>query len=212
MKKGKSDWRDGFLFVGNQLTLDFLNTCPVQEGEPSELLPDFSALLHWFQTAGLLSREEIESIQQKWGKTAKAKEITAAMREFRELLRGEILAWENGGAIRGSTITELNRLMAEHPMCMRLKTGRRTPSTELWFDSHEPEDLFAPLAHNAATLFANVDRRGVRKCPTCVLHFYDTSKKGTRRWCSMRMCGNRRKVAAYATRQRIQDRRTPKGS
>ena len=42
----------------------------------------------------------------------------------------------------------------------------------------------------------------MRKCGECVLHFYDTSKKGTRRWYSMQLCGNRLKVAAYATRQR----------
>jgi predicted RNA-binding Zn ribbon-like protein len=30
-------------------------------------------------------------------------------------------------------------------------------------------------------LFADVDRSRVRKCAQCVLHFYDTSKKGTRR-------------------------------
>ena len=29
-----SDWKDGFLFVGNHLALDFLNTRPVQNGEP----------------------------------------------------------------------------------------------------------------------------------------------------------------------------------
>ncbi|PYX60939.1 MAG: hypothetical protein DMG76_00995, partial [Acidobacteria bacterium] len=51
----KSDRKDGFLFVGNQLALDFLNTRPVQNGEPSELLPDFSALLRWFQAADLLN-------------------------------------------------------------------------------------------------------------------------------------------------------------
>ena len=49
-----SDWRDGFLFVGNHLALDFLNTRPVQNGEPMELLSDFGALLRWFQAAGLL--------------------------------------------------------------------------------------------------------------------------------------------------------------
>jgi len=36
------DWRDGFLFVGNQLSLDFLNTRPVIDGKPVELLPDSS--------------------------------------------------------------------------------------------------------------------------------------------------------------------------
>ncbi|PYU38741.1 MAG: hypothetical protein DMG54_29400 [Acidobacteria bacterium] len=62
--------------------------------------------------------------------------------------------------------------------------------------------MFAPLAHSAATLFATVDHKRVRKCAQCVLHFYDTSKKGTRRWCSMQLCGNRLKVAAYAARRR----------
>jgi predicted RNA-binding Zn ribbon-like protein len=46
-----------------------------------------------------------------------------------------------------------------------------------------PEDLFAPLAHAAAMLFANTNRERMRKCDQCVLHFLDTSKKGTRRWC-----------------------------
>ena len=40
-----SDWKDGFLFVGNQLALDFVNTRPVQNGEPMELLPDFPRAL-----------------------------------------------------------------------------------------------------------------------------------------------------------------------
>ena len=39
-----SVWKDGFLFVGNHLALDFLNTRPVQDGEAMELLPDFAAL------------------------------------------------------------------------------------------------------------------------------------------------------------------------
>jgi predicted RNA-binding Zn ribbon-like protein len=49
----------------------------------------------------------------------------------------------------------------------------------------------------------------VRKCDQCVLHFYDISKKGTRRWCSTQLCGNRQKVAAYAARRRVRDRRIP---
>ena len=74
---------------------------------------------------------------------------------------------------------------------------------ELWFESRQPEDLFAPLVASTANLFAEVDRSRVRMCGQCVLHFYDTSKKGTRRWCSMRLCGNRLKVAAYAARQHL---------
>jgi predicted RNA-binding Zn ribbon-like protein len=91
-------------------------------------------------------------------------------------------------------------------MLTRLKASGSASTTELWFDPRRPEDLFAPLAHSAATLFADVDRNRVRKCRQCVLHFYDTSKKGTRQWCSMRLCGNRLKVAAYTARRRAIDR------
>jgi predicted RNA-binding Zn ribbon-like protein len=121
-----SDWKDGFLFVGNQLALDFVNTRPVQNGEPMELLPDFPALLRWFQATGLLTSREAANLQQQWGPSIRARNVLEAMRALRERLRKEILSWEGGGAVHHSTGDELNRLMAEHPMRTRLKMGTRT--------------------------------------------------------------------------------------
>jgi predicted RNA-binding Zn ribbon-like protein len=201
----KSDWKDGFLFLGNNLALDFLNTCPVQNGEAVELLPDFDALLRWFRAADLLGAREVASLRQQWGESARAQHVVESMRELRERLRKEVLAWERGGTVHRAAIGELNHLTAEHPMLTRLKASGITSTTELWFDPSRPEDLFAPVAHSAAMLFADVDRNRVRKCGQCVLHFHDTSKKGTRRWCSMQLCGNRLKVAAYAARRRTID-------
>jgi len=198
-----SDWRDGFLFVGNHLALDFLNTRPVQNGEPTELLSDFSALLRWFQAAGLLSPREMTSLQRQSGESATARRTLDAMRQFRERLRKEVLAWEGGADVHRASVEELNRLMAAHPMLSKVQATGKVPSMELWFEPHQPEDLVAPLVHSAAKLFAEGDRSRVRKCGQCVLHFYDISKKGTRRWCSMQLCGNRLKVAAYAARQRL---------
>ena len=128
------------------------------------------------------------------------------MRELRERLRKEVLSREAGGAVNRAILDEVNRLMAEHPMLTRLKASGKASITELWFDPRRPEDLFAPLAHSAAMLFSQVDWNRVRKCGQCVLHFYDTSKKGTRRWCSMQLCGNRIKVAAYAARRQLRTR------
>ena len=195
-----SDWRDGFLFVGNHLALDFLNTRPVQNGEASELLSDFNAVLRWFQAAGLLSSLQAADLEQQWGGSRRARDLTSAMCQLRESLRSEILVWEDTGKLRRSAMDELNQLMTTHPMLTRVKRDADRTATELWFKTSLPEDLFAPLAYSAAALFASADRSRVRKCGQCVLHFYDTSKKGTRRWCSMRLCGNRLKVAAYAAR------------
>ncbi|MGW3814695.1 CGNR zinc finger domain-containing protein [Streptomyces sp. NPDC005046] len=42
----------------------------------------------------------------------------------------------------------------------------------------------------------------IRHCAhdTCILHFFDTSRNGTRRWCSMAACGNRAKASRHYAR------------
>ena len=113
-----------------------------------------------------------------------------------------MVAWEKNGMVQAATIADLNRIMAEHPMRTRIEARGDGFAMELECDPREPQDLPGPIAHEAAMLFANADRNRVRRCGACVLHFYDNSKKGNRRWCSMQMCGNRAKVAAYQARRR----------
>ena len=195
-----SEWRGGFLFLANELVLDFLNTRPVQDGRAVELLPDFHALLCWFRAANLLNSREFEAFEAQWAETAKVQKIVEAIRQFRERLRSQVLEWEHGAAIRRSMIDELNRLMANYPVRSKLEIRNGVPVRQTWFHLQKPEDLFSPLAHSATRLLTEAERNRVRKCGQCVLHFLDTSKKGTRRWCSMQLCGNRFKVAAYAAR------------
>jgi predicted RNA-binding Zn ribbon-like protein len=63
------------------------------------------------------------------------------------------------------------------------------------------------LAHQAAwqgiQLIKETPHR-VRCCahPSCVLWFLDTTRSGTRRWCSMATCGNRLKAKRHQARQR----------
>jgi predicted RNA-binding Zn ribbon-like protein len=200
--KTSPDWKDGFLFVGNELALDFLNTRPVQNGEATELLPDFAALVRWFRAAGVLSAHQADELVKKWTESLAGKRTVEDMRHWRERLRKQVIAWEDGASLQPAMVKEVNQLIAEHPMRFRLNSQKK-PTTELWFEPHQPEDLFAPLAHSVAALFAEADPNRVRKCDQCVLHFHDISKKGTRRWCSMRLCGNRIKVAAYSARHRL---------
>jgi predicted RNA-binding Zn ribbon-like protein len=44
----------------------------------------------------------------------------------------------------------------------------------------------------------------IRRCahPACNLYFFDISRNGTRRWCSMDGCGSRTKAARHYQRQR----------
>jgi predicted RNA-binding Zn ribbon-like protein len=198
----KSDWREGFLFLGNNLTLDFINTRPAPDGEPQELLSDWRSLLRWFQAAELIDAGEAANLERRWARSGEAVRTLKAMRNFRESLRKEVLRWESGAPVRTAMRLEINNLLSRHPMLTRISLMHGQVAVTRWFRVKEPSDLFAPLAYSAATFFSQTNRKRVRQCQHCILHFHDTSKIGTRRWCSMRLCGNRTKVAAYANRQR----------
>lgn len=58
------------------------------------------------------------------------------------------------------------------------------------------------IAWNELAMTGSADR--LKRCAehTCGWVFWDVSKNRSRRWCSMRVCGNRNKSRAYADRQR----------
>jgi predicted RNA-binding Zn ribbon-like protein len=70
------------------------------------------------------------------------------------------------------------------------------------------DELLAFLAMMGSDLLTSADGTLIKKCknPACVLYFYDTTKNHARNWCSMQLCGNRDKVAAYFKRQRLSSR------
>jgi predicted RNA-binding Zn ribbon-like protein len=192
------DWRDGFLFVGNQLIVDFVNTLPVIDGQPTELLPDASALARWLVAAGLCPASLIEDGKALRSKSGR-KDMKALL-AFREFARSELLTIEDGSAVTPDFVACVNEHLKNHPTVSRLSIRKGSISKETRFEPKRPNDVFGPLAEDVAQLLTNRDLQRLRKCSSCALHFLDTSKKGTRRWCSMAMCGNRSKVAAYSRR------------
>jgi len=205
-----NDWRDGFLFVGNHLLLDFLNTRPVMDGEAVEMLPDGGALARWLAAARIMNEmneREGARLMRRWA----GPEFNASMtqiRELRETARQTVLKIEEGASVGTGVIKDLNRLLIAYPDKEQvIQTGSDLERRRL-FAPEIPEHAFAPLADAFADLLTVTPASRLRKCDACVLHFYDTSKKGTRVWCSMNLCGNRAKVAAYADRKREAEKNT----
>jgi predicted RNA-binding Zn ribbon-like protein len=65
-----------------------------------------------------------------------------------------------------------------------------------------PETLLLPIARALADLVCTEDFTYLKACegPTCTLLFIDRTRGAARRWCSMAVCGNRAKQAAYRKR------------
>jgi predicted RNA-binding Zn ribbon-like protein len=59
-----------------------------------------------------------------------------------------------------------------------------------------------PIAQALVKLLADTPLDLVRQCEAhdCTLMFHDKTKSHRRRWCSMALCGNRMKVAAFRSR------------
>ena len=197
------DWIDGFLFVGNHLALDFLNTRLINEEGPLELLPDTASLSRWLNAAGLLKGAEKDPTSQAWQNSKAARRFLENILIFRETLRATVLRLESGKNPEPAFLQELNEKLLAYPHRYVVVSSRSGTSRQTYIDaSANPSDLWRELADSAAHLLTDVPLNRIRKCEGCVANFYDISKKGSRRWCSMHLCGNRRKVSTYRRKLR----------
>lgn len=197
-----NEWIDGFLFVANQPILDFLNTKPVLPAGPTELLPDFRALERWFIASGMVTSPRSKAIVRGWRDSAQAAAFLQQLIGFRERLREAIVRIEKRSSPSDAFLSEVNSLLLRYPRRIALHKHGGKIVTETVFEPREPADFWAPIVDATAGLLSERDTSRLRRCESCVLHFFDTSKKGSRRWCSMNICGNKLKVAAYQKRKR----------
>jgi predicted RNA-binding Zn ribbon-like protein len=191
-----------YLFLGNEPTLDFVNTEIVERGKRLDLLQNFEDLAAWFCKAGLAPSSDLRLLAAH-GKDAK--ENDAAMQQARELRRTVRRSLEKiveTGQSPAALADFLQNLLREPRLTMDVRLAKSRIQTQTESRLEEPRDLTVAIARNAANFLARADYSAIRKCEGsgCILFFYDTSKNHTRRWCSMDLCGNRAKVAAFRQR------------
>jgi predicted RNA-binding Zn ribbon-like protein len=197
-----NEWIDGFLFVANKPILDLLNTKPVLADGPTELLPDVRALERWLIASGIVISPKTKAIVRGWRHSTEAAAFLKQLIAFRERLREAVVRMENGSSPADAFLAEINSLLLRHPRLTSLHKRDGKLIRETLFEPHKPTDLWAPIVDATADLLTEAEPSRIRKCESCVVHFFDVSKKGSRRWCSMNICGNKLKVAAYQRRRR----------
>ncbi len=197
-----NEWIDGFLFVANRTILDLLNTQPVLADGLTELLPDVRALERWLIASGMVTSPKTKAIVRSWRHSTEATDFLKQLIAFRERLREAVMRIENGSSPTDAFLTEVNSLLLQHPRHTSLHKRDGIVVREPLFEPSKPTDLWEPIIDATADLLTEAESSRIRKCESCVVHFFDTSKKGSRRWCSMNICGNKLKVAAYQRRKR----------
>src|SRR4029453_4279501 len=158
--KASKEWIDGFLFVGNHLALDFLNTRPVLAEGPKELLPEVDAVIRWLVASDVLTRQEGKTLAKKWRDTPQAAAFLRELLQFRERLRAAVVRREAGLSVSVAFITELNSLLKQHPSVIALQRKGEKLDLEGALEPEKPNDVWAPIAAAVAGLLSDASPGG----------------------------------------------------
>lgn len=192
-------------FVGGHAALDFLNSLAAPHGEWIESIVNGEAYLSWLADAGLLKPDEVQKLLAIFGKPA-LDQVAVEARELREWFRQVIMKSPNisGYWRTASTIAKLNNLLAMDCLFYQLEMHDKQLALREWHRYTQARQFLIPIALSIAELIVNGDLALIKCCanPPCTLWFYDRTKGHRRRFCSITICGNRIKVAAFRLRQR----------
>lgn len=165
---------------GEPLALDLLNTEWLPGGTLVDLLDTDAGTQAWLAAAALEAT------------------LVPGTREALVLTRQAIRHVVSGQDGR-PTLDRLNAVL-DHGRLRMAVAPPRNPVRTLEVDDPAWRPAVMAAA-NLLDLLAEAPDR-IRKCqnPACVLWFFDTTRNGTRRWCSMAVCGNRAKARRHYDR------------
>jgi predicted RNA-binding Zn ribbon-like protein len=188
------------------LCLDFANTVSWRGSEaPAEHLPTYGELIRFALQTGLLSEPEARPLRREAARRPGA--ATRALRKavaLREALSRTFATLASG---RPPDAADLALLNASLPMALRELRVAASDRGFKWTwrgDPRELDRLLWPVARDAAVFLTSADLSRLRTCgnPRCRWVFHDGTRSGTRRWCSMAVCGNRAKLHRFRQRRR----------
>jgi predicted RNA-binding Zn ribbon-like protein len=190
--------------AGNRLSLDFVNLS-FSPGDARHRPLSWQLFIDFLATKQIISAErstQLEDLAETDPHRAatllgNAERLSRALREsFSALLRGH--------RVHREWVDPVNQILRVTEGHDELALDRSVWKLEFVAKEEGLEWLLAAIARSGAELISSGTTRNLRKCgnPSCQLLFYDHSRTLRRRWCSMALCGNRSKVAAFARRRR----------
>ena len=200
------DRRSPAIFIADSTGLDFLNSLATPTDTAIDWIEDGEGLIAWLSQAGLVPADALSGIKSQ-ALPGELDGVAEQARALREWFRGFVQA-HMGRSTRKALreLEPLNRLLARDETFKQLVPHRHGGShamelhtTRRW---RSPESLLLPIGEAMARFVCEENFNDVKACQSrsCTLLFADHTRRRTRRWCSMALCGNRAKQAAHRAR------------
>src|SRR5258706_14489366 len=193
--------------TGGKLCLDFANTVSNRAtSEPIEHLRRYEDWLAWSRQAGIQQPADAKNLERlarrRPDRAQAALDRALAVRESLYTIFSAIAAKH---APPPQALAALNRALPGAMAFPRIVAGASGYAL-LWHADEDALDApLGPLVRSAAELLTlAAELAKVRECAAagCAWLFLDTSRNKQRRWCDMKVCGNRNKARRYYRKQR----------
>jgi predicted RNA-binding Zn ribbon-like protein len=197
-----------FDLVGGRPCLDFANTVGGDRFHaPREILSSYTDLLAFAGQAGLLGAAQAKSLQERALRDPRA--AAQALERARQLRESIFrIFWALGSRKKPAPgdLAVLNRTLSA-ALGHREIAAQGGSYALSWKETGDLDRPIWPIATSAADLLAETDRAPIRMCglsadDECTWIFLDETKNRSRRWCSMKDCGNRAKARRHYHRAR----------
>lgn len=189
--------------IAGRLALDFANL------SPSAHDLSWNEFVSFLVDARLVTEDRASRLRPLLSTEVQAVDaVLLRILRLRESLRAIFTCIVDGKSFPASWVEPINEILRITEGHDELVSHKGAWSLQFVARESGLEWLLAALARSAAELLVEGPRAAIRRCanPSCRLFFYDDSRTRRRRWCSMSVCGNRHKVAAFlrrhATRRR----------
>jgi predicted RNA-binding Zn ribbon-like protein len=200
---------DGYAFEisGGHPALDFTNTISRREdpAKSREYLTSYGRLVSWSVQAGLLAPKKGERLRAE-AKNRPRAAVLALRRAvaIREAIFSLFVAIVRGERPPAGALEAINAALPEALATLRVGSERDGFGWRFAHDEAELAPVLAPVVRAAADLLTSPELVRIRECgsDTCFWLFLDRSKNGTRRWCDMKVCGNRAKARRHYQKEK----------
>jgi predicted RNA-binding Zn ribbon-like protein len=194
-----------FELVGGHPALDLVNTLDwrFRVGLPEEFVESYGDLLRFTEQSQLLTPRQTRHLLRSANQSATERTL-ASVRELREAAAEVFYAVLDGHNPASAPVKLLEtsfKVARRHQNLMwsgsRLTWGWQETTAE-------PELPLWLLSLSVVGLMTSDAMQQLRACDNseCRWLFLDTSKNHTRRWCEMRICGNRMKARRFKAQRR----------
>ena len=197
-----------FEFTGGNPCLDFADTVNDRTSDhPQELLTDYGRLVQWGKEAGVINARTADRLRQLAAQSPSDAQTTLRHAiQLRDAIYDIFVAAAHKQSIPSAALGVLNRNFRQAAQHAQLVPSNHRFHWE-WIDPESSlESMLWPVSRAAAELLSSGEIACVRQCAseTCAWLFLDKTKNHRRRWCDMKICGNRDKARRYYRRQKAQ--------